>query len=165
MDNKEHKAIFEGGTAGGYICADIHEGQLPKFLENAVKVSDMPQQQDMLLLSTLTACSWALPNIRLLHDKGSKVYYPNLMTMVVAPPASGKGAMANARRLIEPIDRVLQMIERRAVLVPDKDRIWDNRCMAVEEMADNAELGATSFRITSGNEASLYRGMLLREIR
>lgn len=55
--------------------------------------------------------------------------------------------------------------ERRAVLVPDKDRIWDNRCMAVEEMADNAELGATSFRITSGNEASLYRGMLLREIR
>ena len=119
MDNKEHKAVFEGGTAGGYICADIHEGQLPKFLENAVKVSDMPQQQDMLLLSTLTACSWALPNIRLLHDKGSKVYYPNLMTMVVAPPASGKGAMANARRLIEPIDRVLQMIERRAILSDD----------------------------------------------
>ena len=55
--------------------------------------------------------------------------------------------------------------ERRATLVPDKDLIWDNRCMAVEEMADNAELGATSFRITQGNADNLYRGMILREIR
>ena len=116
---EEKKVILEGPQGGAYICADIHEGQLPKFLEEAVTVSDMAQQQDMLLLSALTACSWALPHIKLLHDRGSKVYYPNLMTMVVAPPASGKGLMANARKLIEPIDRLLQVFERRAILADD----------------------------------------------
>ena len=116
---EEKKVILEGPQGGGYICADIHEGQLPRFLEEAVTVSDMAQQQDMLLLSALTACSWALPHIKLLHDRGSKVYYPNLMTMVVAPPASGKGLMANARKLIEPIDRLLQVFERRAILADD----------------------------------------------
>ena len=55
--------------------------------------------------------------------------------------------------------------ERRAVLVPEKDLIWDNRCMAVEEMADNATIGFTTFKVTQGNANNLYRGMILREMK
>ena len=55
--------------------------------------------------------------------------------------------------------------ERKAVLVPEKDLIWDNRCMAVEEVADNATIGFTTFKVTQGNPNNLYRGMILREIK
>ena len=54
---------------------------------------------------------------------------------------------------------------RRATIQPVIGSIWDNRFMAVEEEAENATLGATRFKITSGNASSLYPGMLVREIR
>ena len=54
---------------------------------------------------------------------------------------------------------------RRATLQPVAGAIWDNRFMAVEEEAENATLGATRFKITSGIASSLYAGMLVREIR
>ena len=41
----------------------------------------------------------------------------------------------------------------------------DNRCMAVEEMADNATIGFTTFKVTQGNANNLYRGMILREMK
>ena len=54
---------------------------------------------------------------------------------------------------------------RKAVLKADPARIWDNRCMALEEEATNAELGATRFNIISGDKSSIYPGMLVREMR
>ena len=117
MEKKEEKQyIFEAPETEGaeYLCTGLHEDQLPKFLEDAVCVTDIPHQQDMLLLASLAAASYALPNVKLLHNMGSKVYYPNLMVVVVAPPASGKGAMENANKLIDPIDRYLKMLDMRA---------------------------------------------------
>lgn len=54
---------------------------------------------------------------------------------------------------------------RRATLQPVAGAIWDNRFMAVEEEAENATLGATRFKITSGIASSLYAGMLVREMK
>lgn len=54
---------------------------------------------------------------------------------------------------------------RKAVLKADPKNIWDNRCMAAEEEAVNAELGATRFNIISGDKSSIYPGMLVREMR
>lgn len=44
---------------------------------------------------------------------------------------------------------------------PISGRIWDNRYMAEEEGADNADMTYTEFAITSGS--GIYAGMLLRE--
>ena len=52
--------------------------------------------------------------------------------------------------------------KRIGVVEPIGNKIWDNRYMAVEEQADNATLGATSFRKVSGGD--FYPGMLLRRI-
>ncbi len=52
---------------------------------------------------------------------------------------------------------------RVGVLKPIKDKIWDNRCMATEEGAENATLKYTTFDIVSG--LGFYPGMLIREIR
>lgn len=53
---------------------------------------------------------------------------------------------------------------RRVGLVqPVKNKIWDNRYMAVEEEADNANLTATTFKKISGG--NFYPGMLIREVK
>lgn len=51
---------------------------------------------------------------------------------------------------------------RVGVVKPKKGKIWDNRYMAVEEGAEGAELGYTTFTRESGD---IYPGMLLRQIK
>lgn len=97
-----------------YITTNIPDGSLPPFLERAISVEDKPWLRDILLFSTLTACSYALPNVRIRHAKDE--YYPNLMTLVVAPSGAGKGKMKLAGKLIEPIDELLQLFDRRAFI-------------------------------------------------
>lgn len=53
--------------------------------------------------------------------------------------------------------------KRVGVIRPVKDKIWDNRFMAIEEGAPNATLGATTFEKVSGGD--FYAGMLIREIK
>ena len=48
-----------------------------------------------------------------------------------------------------------------ATLKPEPGKIWDNRYMAVEEGAPNANLGATTFKKVSGKD--IFPGMLIRE--
>ena len=52
--------------------------------------------------------------------------------------------------------------KRVGVVRPKADAIWDNRYMAVEEMASNATLGATTFEKVRGGD--FFPGMLIREI-
>lgn len=53
--------------------------------------------------------------------------------------------------------------KRVGTLKPVVDKIWDNRYMAMEDGAVNADLGGTYFKVTSGHD--LYPGLLIREIK
>ncbi len=53
--------------------------------------------------------------------------------------------------------------KRVGVVKPTKNLIWDNRYMALEEGAEGAGLGATTFTHVSGT-TDYFEGMLLREI-
>jgi hypothetical protein len=53
--------------------------------------------------------------------------------------------------------------KRVGIVKPIANRIWDNRYMAIEEEADNANLNETTFAIVSGT--NFAPGMLLREIK
>lgn len=50
-----------------------------------------------------------------------------------------------------------------AIIVPEEGKIWDNRFMAAQEQALNANLMATTFKKISGR--NLYPGMLIRELK
>lgn len=50
-----------------------------------------------------------------------------------------------------------------AIIVPEEGKIWDNRFMAAEEHAINANLTGTTFKKISGR--NLYPGMLIRELK
>lgn len=53
--------------------------------------------------------------------------------------------------------------QRKGVIKPVVNKIWDNRYMAVEEEAVNANLNYTTFEVVSGT--GFYPGMLVREIK
>ena len=53
--------------------------------------------------------------------------------------------------------------KRQGIIRPVKGKIWDNRFMAIEERADNASLGFTTFEKVSGGD--FYQGMLVRELK
>lgn len=52
---------------------------------------------------------------------------------------------------------------RKGIIKPVERKIWDNRYMAVEEAAANANLSYTTFEVVSGS--GFYPGMLVREIK
>jgi hypothetical protein len=73
----------------------------------------------------------------------------------------------NERNQYEVLDRVITKNTvkyiRKGIVIPIKNKIWDNRYMSLEEQAENSSIGYTSFKIISGSD--FYPGMLMREIK
>ena len=86
------------------ITPNLQPNQLPSFLEQALSVAPDGETRDMLLLSLLTNCAYALPAMRMLHGRPHHTYSPELLTMIVAPAASGKGIMNYGRLLLQAIE-------------------------------------------------------------
>ena len=86
------------------ITSHLNVEALPQFLQDLLSVAHTTEQKDMLLLSLLTNASYALPRMRAYHGDNRHDYGPELMTMVLAPAASGKGIMNYGRRLMSAIE-------------------------------------------------------------
>ena len=86
------------------ITSNLKPNQLPKLLEEALAVAPEGEMRDMLLLSLLTNCAYALPAMRMLHGHPHHIYSADLLTMIVAPAASGKGIMNYGRLLLQAIE-------------------------------------------------------------
>ena len=95
-------SISEG--ANTLITTHFRQGQLPWQVEQAISIAPEGEMRDMLLLSVLTNCAYALPAMRMYHGFPHHVYGPELMTMVLAPAASGKGIMNYGKRLLKSIE-------------------------------------------------------------
>ena len=86
------------------ITSHLRQGQLPWQIERAISIAPEGEMRDMLLLSVLTNCAYALPAMRMYHGFPHHVYGPELMTMVLAPAASGKGIMNYGKHLLQGIE-------------------------------------------------------------
>ena len=86
------------------ITPNLQPNQLPSLLEQALSVAPVGETRDMLLLSLLTNCAYALPAMRMLHGRPHHTYSSELLTMIVAPAASGKGIMNYGRLLLQAIE-------------------------------------------------------------
>ena len=95
-------SVSEG--ADTLITTHFRQGQLPWQVEQAISIAPEGDMRDMLLLSVLTNCAYALPAMRMYHGFPHHVYGPELMTMVLAPAASGKGIMNYGKRLLQIIE-------------------------------------------------------------
>ena len=86
------------------ITSHFRQGQLPWQVEQAISIAPEGEVRDMLLLSVLTNSAYALPAMRMYHGFPHHVYGPELMTMVLAPAASGKGIMNYGKQLLQGIE-------------------------------------------------------------
>jgi hypothetical protein len=86
------------------ITTHLRQGQLPWQIEKAISIAPEGEMRDMLLLSVLTNLAYAQPAMRMYHGFPHHVYGPELMTMVLAPAASGKGIMNYGKKLLQAIE-------------------------------------------------------------
>ena len=86
------------------ITSHLRLGQLPWQVQQAISIAPEGEVRDMLLLSVLTNCAYAMPAMRMYHGCPHHVYGPELMTMVLAPAASGKGIMNYGKKLLQGIE-------------------------------------------------------------
>jgi hypothetical protein len=82
-----------------YFKKEIYD-DLPDLLKKLVgEFSE--REKDVVLLSSLGVLSNCIPNVMGYYDK--KKHFSHLYTMVIAPPASGKGSMGYSSILIDKI--------------------------------------------------------------
>ena len=98
------KQIIPSEGADTLITSHLRQGQLPWQVEKAISIAPEGEMRDMLLLSLLTNYAYALPAMRMYHGFPHHVYGPELMTMVLAPAASGKGIMNYGKHLLQGIE-------------------------------------------------------------
>jgi len=92
------------------LPAELYDN-LPSLLQEVTENFE-GRQKDLVFLSTLGVLSNCLPNVNGFYD-GNKIY-SHLFLLIVAPPASGKGAMLYARELIQDIHEEV-LIESRKI--------------------------------------------------
>lgn len=80
----------------------LPEYKWPRFLQQTIDCGESKAQRDILLLGGITVLGATL-NKLVCFNYGHKDHYPCLQTFVLAPPASGKGALTWTRQLAEPI--------------------------------------------------------------
>lgn len=118
----------------------------------------------------MKACQRALDeNIATLQTnfEAFKIKVPLLNTKPITAPI-GKKEGVTAESEFEVLEKQMDkngkiVYKKVAVLVPVEELIWDNRYMAVEEKAYNADLKYTTFKKKSGGR--LNPGMLIRQIK
>ncbi len=118
----------------------------------------------------MKACQRALDeNIATLQTnfEAFKIKVPLLSTKPITAPIGkkeGLTAESEFEVLEKRVDKKGKLTyERVGILVPIEELIWDNRYMAVEEKAYNADLKYTTFKKKSGGR--LNPGMLIRQIK
>lgn len=86
-----------------------------------VDCGETKAQRDVILLSAFTVIGTTLSRqLRVLY--GHKYWYPCLQTFIVAPPASGKGAIGWVRRMAEPIHNAMLDLHKRGMAVYRKEK-------------------------------------------
>lgn len=78
---------------------------LPNFLYESCKVFDDPRERDVFLTSAIAIISGCLPELTGTYFNAT--IHPNLFAFILAPPASGKGTMKNAKNLGDKIHAAL----------------------------------------------------------
>lgn len=72
---------------------------LPKLLTTGCTAFDTKRERDIFLIGAITVLSGCLTSVEGCYDR--KTIYPNLNCFIIAPAASGKGALVHARTLAQ----------------------------------------------------------------
>jgi len=85
-----------------FIPKSVYD-KLPSLLKDACEVFKDRHERDIFLIGALTVLGGAFHNLYAYNDVDKKKVAANLFSFVVAPPASGKGALNYSRKIINKI--------------------------------------------------------------
>ena len=85
---------------------------LPELFKKGIEVLKDNREKDVFLTGALSIISGCLPNVTGLY--GGKVVFPNLFSFLLAPPASGKGALTFAKMLADKYHQTVMSDSREA---------------------------------------------------
>ena len=86
------------------IVEHLDTQSLPEPLQQMLSLATTPEEQDILLLATLTAASACVPNLYFRYGPTGKRYYSNLQCFILAASASGKGIANQVLEMVRVID-------------------------------------------------------------
>ena len=93
-----------------HIVENMDVNNLPELMKSVLSLAHTPAEKDMLLMSALTACGSAMPNLYVKYGVAAKRYYPNLQLFIVGSAACGKGIANLALELVKPIHEKMPLI-------------------------------------------------------
>ena len=93
-----------------HICSHLEPESLPPMIQPLLKLAQSPAEQDMLLLSLLTAAGSCMPNLYCRYGIAAKRYYPNLQLFIVGSAACGKGIANLALDLVRLVHAATPLI-------------------------------------------------------
>ena len=92
------------------IVSHLDMQKLPESLQQMLSLASTPEEQDILLVSTLAAASACVPNLFFTYGPTAKKYYANLQCFILAAAASGKGIAGQALEMIRVLDEQYPML-------------------------------------------------------
>ena len=92
------------------IVENLEMQNLPQPLQTMLSLASTPEEQDILLMATLTAASACVPNLYFRYGPTGKKYFSNLQCFVLAASASGKGIANQALEMVRVLDEQYPML-------------------------------------------------------
>ena len=130
--------------------------KLPNVLKSVTEKFS-GREKDIVLTSSLGVLSSLLPNVYGYY--GSDVVYPNLYTVILAPPASGKGVMMKSKILVDEVHSMIYKESQNlwnATMENDKSEDDDKKAKKDKEKVLKTVLKVVPANISS---AELYNYM------
>lgn len=131
------------------ITPEVEIQKLPPYFQHGLTITDSAISADMLLIALLTATSSVLPRFYFLHGYPEHRYGANLMSLVIAPPASGKGIMNRANQLVDWADHTIPGNSSLSAFLSEMERLNGYAYM----METEADVMSKTLRV-SGNDYS-----------
>lgn len=110
---------------------------LPNILKSGTEILGNLREKDMFFLSSLSVLSGCLPNYQ--GEYAGHTVYSNLFAFVIAPPASGKGILVNAKMLGQEYHRKLVNESRNALNVYEQ-QLNNFKASKSMDMIEDAEM-------------------------
>lgn len=92
------------------IVEHLNMSILPPIVRNMLSLASTPEEQDILLMATLTGASACIPNLYFRYGPTGKRYYANLQAFILAASASGKGIANQALEMVRVVDEQYPML-------------------------------------------------------
>lgn len=86
------------------ITPYLDKASLPTILRDLMPLASTSSQQDMLLLSVLTAAGSAMPRTYFTYGHTRRAYYPNLICFIEAMAAQGKSIASVGQQLLRKVN-------------------------------------------------------------